>query len=154
MDCVAKQRKIQCKIDIDMVNENIAILESLKEPKINSLVEAMPRGKVLKSKPKTMNKKDGSPSIRAEKWYAYLRENDLPLDTEEVRDDANPASNKQLKDWLVSLGWKPKLFNEGANGDVPQVRNADRDLCESVLELVSVEPVSYTHLTLPTKRIV
>ena len=140
MDCVAKQRKIQCKIDIDMVNENIAILESLKEPKINSLVEAMPRGKVLKSKPKTMNKKDGSPSIRAEKWYAYLRENDLPLDTEEVRDDANPASNKQLKDWLVSLGWKPKLFNEGANGDVPQVRNADRDLCESVLELVSVEP--------------
>jgi hypothetical protein len=140
MDCVAKQRKIQCKIDIDMVNENIAILESLKEPKINSLVEAMPRGKVLKSKPKTMNKKDGSPSIRAEKWYAYLRENDLPLSTEEVRDDANPASNKQLKDWLVSLGWKPKLFNEGANGDVPQVRNADRDLCESVLELVSVEP--------------
>ena len=53
---------------------------------------------------------------------------------------ANPASNKQLKDWLFSLGWKPKMYNEGANGDVPQVRNADRDLCESVLELVSVEP--------------
>jgi len=140
MECVAKQRKIECKIDVDMVNENIAILELLKEPKIKNLVEAMPKGRVLKSKPKTMTKKDGSPSIRATKWFEYLRENNLPLDTEEVRDDANPASNKQLKDWLFSLGWKPKMYNEGANGDVPQVRNADRDLCESVLELVSVEP--------------
>ena len=65
MECVAKQRKIECKIDVDMVNENIAILESLKEPKTKNLVEAMPKGRVLKYKPKTMTKKDGSPSIRA-----------------------------------------------------------------------------------------
>jgi hypothetical protein len=140
MDCVAHQRKIKCKIDLDKVRENIAILETLKDPKIKSLVDAMPMGKLIKVKPASMAKKDGTPSVRADKWYEYLRENNLPLTTEEVREDANPASNKQLKDWLDSLGWKPKLFKEGANGDVPQVRNADRELCESVLELVSIEP--------------
>nr|AQM32720.1 DNA polymerase A [uncultured virus] len=140
MECVAKQRKIQCKVDVDKVKENIDILESLKEPKIDRLVQAMPLGRVIKSKPKTMFKQDGSPSIRAEKWYAYLRENNLPLDTEEIRDDANPASNKQLKDWLESLGWKPRIFKEGANGNVAQVRDDNRELCESVLKLVDVEP--------------
>lgn len=140
MECVAHQRKIQCKIDVDKVHENIALLEALKEPKIKSLVEAMPKGRLIKAKPQSMYKKDGSPSVRADKWYEYLRENNLPLDTEEVREDANPASNKQLKDWLDSLGWKPKLFKEGANGDVPQIRDSERELCDSVLELVSIEP--------------
>lgn len=140
MDCVAKQRVIGCRIDIDKVQENIDILESLKEPKTRSLIEAMPPGSVIKSKPKTMKKKDGSPSKRAEDWYEYLRENNLPLTTEEVRSEANPASVEQLKDWLFSLGWKPLLYNDGANGSVPQVRNKDRELCESVLELADVEP--------------
>ena len=140
MECVAKQRKIKCKIDCHKVHENIDILESLKEPKTKSLIEAMPLGNVIKRKPAKMTKIDGTPSAMADKWYKYLRGNNLPLDAEEVREDANPSSNKQLKDWLTSLGWKPKLFKEGASGDVPQVRNADRDLCESVLDLVSVEP--------------
>ena len=140
MECVAKQRIIGCKIDLDKVQENIDILESLKDPKTQRLIEAMPPGNVIKSKPKTMYKKDGSPSKRAEDWFEYLRENGLPFDTEEVREDANPSSNTQLKDWLFSLGWKPNLFNEGANGQVPQIRNSDRDLCESVLDLVKVEP--------------
>jgi len=140
MQCVAKQRVIGTKIDTDMVKANIAILESLKEPKTRSLISAMPLGKVKKTKPSSMFKKDGSPSVRSTKWYDYLRENGLPLTTEEVREDANPASNKQLKDWLTSLGWKPDIFKEGANGDVPQIRNSDRELCKSVIKLVDKEP--------------
>lgn len=140
MDCVAKQRELRCKIDIDKVKENMALLESIKGPKTESLVRAMPPGKVIKSKPKTMFKKDKSPSKRALDWYDYLKDNGLPSDTEEVREDANPASTQQLKDWLFSLGWEPVLYKEGANGDVPQVRDADRELCESVLALAEKEP--------------
>ncbi len=59
---------------------------------------------------------------------------------EEVREDANPSSNNQLKDWLFELGWKPETFKEGTNGPVPQVRNDKKQLCDSVLKLVDKEP--------------
>ena len=140
MECVAKQRKIGCKVDLDMVRHNMDLLESLKEPKTISLVEAMPPGPVIKTKPKTMYKKDKTISKRGSDWFDYLREKGLPIDTEEVREPANPSSPNQIKDWLFSLGWKPVTFKDGASGPVPQVRNSDKELCESVLDLVDVEP--------------
>ena len=140
MDCVAEQRKIGTLVDLDKVKENISILESLRLPKEQSLQEAMPAGRVLKSKPKTMTKKDNSPSKRALDWYDFLRENNLPLDTEEVRDLPNINSTNQVKDWLFEIGWKPRTFKDGANGKVPQIRNDKKELCESVLELIEVEP--------------
>lgn len=140
MECVAKQRQIGCKVDLDMVKSNIELLEALKDPKTKSLIDAMPQGAIIKSKPKTMYKKDGSVSKRANDWFDYLREMGLPLNTEEVRADANPSSPIQLKDWLFKIGWKPKIYTDGANGKVPQIRNSEKDLCDSVLELVSVEP--------------
>lgn len=140
MDCVAEQRKIGTLVDLDMVRANIELLEQLKEPKEQMLVEAMPPGSVLKSKPKVMNKKDGSPSKRASDWFDYLREKGLPLDTEEVRDIPNINSNKQKKEWLFDLGWKPCTYNDGANGKVPQIMNDKKHLCKSVLALIGVEP--------------
>ena len=54
--------------------------------------------------------------------------------------EPNPSSTAQVKDWLTSLGWKPHIFNEGANGPVPQLRDQDKNLCESVLELIKSAP--------------
>lgn len=79
-------------------------------------------------------------SAHALNWYEFLREQGLPLTTEVVYHEANPSSNTQVKDWLFSLGWEPKIFNEGANGPVPQVRDKDRELCSSVLDLAKKEP--------------
>lgn len=140
MDCVAEQRKIGTLVDLEKVKENITILESLRLPKEQALQDAMPAGRVIKTKPKTMSKKDGTVSKRGADWFDYLRENDLPLDTEEVRDLPNINSTNQVKDWLFEIGWKPRTFKDGANGKVPQIRDDKRELCESVLELVEVEP--------------
>ena len=140
MECVAHQRKIGTLVDLDKVKENIEILEALRLPKEQMLVEAMPAGSVLKRKPKTMHKKDGSPSKRALDWFEYLREHDLPLDTEEHRDIANINSTNQKKEWLFSLGWKPCTYKDGANGKVPQIMNDKKHLSDSVLRLIEVEP--------------
>ena len=64
----------------------------------------------------------------------------LPEDTEAIREDPNPHSHDQLKKWLFELGWEPKIFKEGANGPVPQLRDEDKNLCESILELAKSEP--------------
>lgn len=74
-------------------------------------------------------------SANAEKWFEYLREQKLPFTTEVVYDKANPSSNNQVKDWLFNLGWEPEIFNDGANGPVPQIRTKDKELCPSVLAL-------------------
>jgi len=140
MDCIVDQERIGTKVDVEMVKENIKILESLRLPKEQALKESMPPGPVLKKKPAKMTKKDGTPSAAADKWYAYLRDNDLDLTTEVVYDEPNINSSNQIKDWLFDLGWKPTTFKEGANGKVPQVRNDKKDLCESVLELAKEHP--------------
>ena len=177
MDCLVEQQRILTKIDIDMVRENISILTPLLKEKEEALIDAMPNGPVMKSRPsqmynvkiksapKTMHKADGSLckagekweeylytkklpldtkeveesklSANAVKWYEFLREQGLPFTTETVYEDPNPSSTSQVKDWLFSLGWEPEIFNDGANGPVPQIRNKDKELCPSVLELAS-----------------
>ncbi|QQV89741.1 DNA polymerase A [Cellulophaga phage Calle_1] len=140
MDCLVTQQAEMCRVDIYKVKENIDILEPMLLEKEDMLIRAMPEGAIIKTKPKVMVKKNRQPSANAIKWFQYLKENELPPTTEEVRAPANPSSTTQLKDWLFSIGWEPKIFNDGANGPVPQIRNKDRELCESILELSDKEP--------------
>lgn len=49
--------------------------------------------------------------------------------------EPNPTSPKQIKDFLFSLGWVPKIFKDGANDKVPQLRDDDKNLCTSVIKL-------------------
>lgn len=140
MDCVAAQKVQKCKVDIDMVKHNMGLLESLREPKEEALIEAMPHGGVLKSRPKKMTKADSTLSALGQKWYDLLRELGLPTTTEEIYKPSNPHSTSQIKSWLFKLGWKPDLYKDGANEPVPQIRDSDRQLCKSVLDLADVEP--------------
>jgi len=139
MDCVVYQQLNKCTVDVNKVNYNLKILKGLVEEKTLLLQEAMPPGNVLKSKPKTMYKADKSISIAGTKWFEALQERGLPIDSQEIREDANPKSTTQLKDWLFSLGWKPETFKDGANGPVPQIKDVD-NLCRSIIKLYKKEP--------------
>lgn len=81
-----------------------------------------------------------------EKWMNLLKRAGLPDDYEgEIKEvvkleEANPSSTSQVKDWLYSLGWVPRIFVDGANGPVAQLRNEAKELCESILELKSSAP--------------
>jgi len=154
MDCLVYQQLNKCKIDVNKVQYNLDILNRLSHNKTDVLKSVMPLGKLLKVKPKVMYKVDGEMSLLGISWFDYLTQKNLPFDTLEIRDDANPTSVPQLKKWLLSLGWKPETFKEGANGDVPQVKDGD-ELCKSVLKLITKNPEleELNGLTILTHRI-
>src|SRR5699024_3082353 len=103
-----------------------------------------------RTKPKNIYKKDGTFSKAGERWKYITKLNGLDIDYEGTLEeiirweDPNPQSVKQVKDWLFSLGWKPVIFNESIlkSGDinkVPQIRDRDKNLCDSVKELIKKE---------------
>lgn len=87
-------------------------------------------------------------SAAGQKWQNLLDR--LPPETDKSQieeimeivkyDDPNPSSNSQMKDFLLSLGWKPKIYKDGANGKVPQLRDEDKNLCSSIQELIKIKP--------------
>lgn len=124
--------------------------------------------KNVKKAPSTLKKVDGTYSVAGQKWIDLLTEKKMDLQsseivsetlsskgkawqkqleeyglsstTEEIREDPNPSSIPQIKAWLFSMGWKPEIFNQGANGPVPQIRNEKKELCDSILALAEKEP--------------
>jgi len=100
----------------------------------------------MASRPKITHKKGGLPSAHGIKWFELLKERGLPMDhTGEVEvitgyNEPNCSSHTQMKDFLFSMGWKPLLFKDGANGKVPQLRDDEKNLCASVTKLIEIHP--------------
>lgn len=142
-DCLREQEENPIYIDVDLCEKTLRRFEKMKEEKIEELKPAMPKAvKSLKTKPKTIYKKNGELSVTGEKWLELLKERGLPEDHEEpvpMYKTPNPNSAPQVKEWLFTLGWEPVFFKEGANGSIPQLRN-DSGLCGSVLALAEKEP--------------
>jgi hypothetical protein len=74
-----------------------------------------------------------------------LRSSAMTMTVVTGEERGNPNSNDQVKDWLYSLGWKPrtyKFIRDKKTGDERQVEQIRKDgeLCDSVKELVSVDP--------------
>jgi hypothetical protein len=152
LDCAREQEDLQWKLDVPKAQVAYDEISHLKEEKVEQLAEAMPR-KVLTrvvTQPKVMYKKDGELSSYGEKWIALCAENKMPISaktmtviTGEVR--GNPNSNDQVKDWLYSLGWKPRTYKfvrdkkTGDERQIEQVRKGS-ELCTSVVDLASVDP--------------
>src|SRR5690625_3619880 len=141
------------KINLTQANKNLGILEGLINEKVEVLRNVMPKvpKKVKRSKPKNIYKKDGTLSKAGERWNRITKGVGLDLEyegeIEEIVDwlEPNPQSVHQVKDWLFSLGWKPEIFNDstsvtGEVNKVPQVRDRNKDLCNSVLKLAEKEP--------------
>jgi len=152
LDCAREQEDLRWKLDVDKAQEAYDEIIRLKEEKVEQLADAMPRKALTRvaTQPKVMHKKDGDLSSHGEKWVALCAENKMPISAKSLtvqtgEERGNPNSNDQVKDWLYSLGWKPrtyKFIRDKKTGDerqIEQVRN-DGDLCKSVKELVSMDP--------------
>lgn len=152
LDCAREQEEVGCKIDIDLVNNSLQELYSLKNEKIRTLVEAMPKYITYKevTKPNKTHKINGELSNAGIKWFNLLEDQGLPQDYEGVvtvkvsEEDGNPASTTQLKSWLDSLGWEPRTFEYRKNtaGEIkaiPQIY-VDDQICDSIKDLYTIEP--------------
>lgn len=135
-------------VDIEQCQKNLDFLQGIVDEKVKEVEAIMPGVPVTQdiNKPAKLTKKDGSPSAAAVKWFGLLKENgvredfDGTLTLTKSYDPPNVSSSKQMKDFLFSKGWKPAIYGKGTNGPVPQLRDADKNLCKSVLKLVKVFP--------------
>ena len=152
MQCARLQEESRIKADVNSINKHFVELSDLIEEKTDELTKVMPKVKkyVKKSRPEKPFKKDGTWSVIGAKWFNLLKKHNLPEDyTGEVSvlhhiDEANPMSHAQVKDWLFSMGWKPRSFNfvktdNGPDRKIPLVR-VGSGLCPSVLELTERRP--------------
>lgn len=155
LKCAEQQERIKWKLDVEKCKQHLETLNNLSNEKIEILSNLMPPKIDYKivNKPKKMYKADGTLSSLGEKWVTKLTEYNLPLtyngyiEEEVSRKKGNPASHEQLKNWLYTLGWKPKTFKFVKNKKteevkkIEQVSNSDgSDICDSVKELYNTVP--------------
>ena len=151
LDCAREQEALRWKLDVDKAQAAYDEIMALKVEKVEQLADAMPR-KILTrmaSRPKVMHKKDGSLSSHGEKWVDLCKEYKQPETTMQFvvktgEERGNPNSNDQVKDWLYSLGWKPrtyKFLRDKVTGDERQIEQVRKngELCGSVKELAKVD---------------
>jgi len=152
LECAAVQEALQWKLDVPKAEAHLAEWEALKAEKIELLADAMPQRVItsVRTKPKVMEKKDGSLSALGEKWLALCKQQCQPASTQSLtvitgHERANPNSTDQVKDWLRSLGWEPRTFKfmrDKVTGDTRELEQVRKDslLCDSVKELAAVDP--------------
>lgn len=142
------------KLDVESAHKNKETLEGFINIITKELSIVMPKVEksVIRRPPNNLYKKDGNLSIAGLKWKKLTEGCKLPIEYDgEIKEVigyelGNPQSVQQVKDWLLNhLGWKPKIFKESIlkNGEVnlvPQLRDAEKNLCTSVLELAEKEP--------------
>jgi DNA polymerase I-like protein with 3'-5' exonuclease and polymerase domains len=142
------QEKNPLFLDLEKADKNLKYLEEIIKEKTDELISIMPPKPVYakRTPPKKPYKKDGTLSATGERWFDLLKRLGLPEDhTEDVKEvvsyeEPNPGSSQQMKDFLFSKGWQPKIYKDGANGKVPQLRDDDKNLCESIQKLIKTVP--------------
>ena len=148
MELQKLQEENKIKLDVEKAKANLEYLQNIinqKEKEVNSILPSIPI-ESIRNKPKSMFKKDGSLSSMGEKWMHMVKELNLPEDYNEGikvivgYTPPNCQSSKQIKDYLFSRNWKPKIFKDGANGKVPQLRDDNKELCKSIKELIKTVP--------------
>ena len=150
---IASQSKF--KLDVKESHRLINKFLSLEEEAKKSLSNTMPQvGKyVWKNPPKKPYKMDGSLSSSGIKWKdlcesnGYTIEHDEKIKQRVAWVDPNPGSHAQIKDWLYSLGWKPKIFKFEKNKEtkeikkIPQIHDTNNnDLCPDIIRLIKKHP--------------
>lgn len=159
LECARDQEDLKWRLDVPTAIKNYEFFVEEEKKKIAILSKAMPQ-KIhhrIKSKPKVMLKKNLELSEHGKGWMTLLQERGLPeyhngaIEIETHREDGNPGSHAQLKDWLFSLGWIPRTFKivkefneEGGqvNRKIPQISSDDdTGVCMSIKDLFSKEPI-------------
>ena len=152
LDCAKEQEALQWKLDVPKAQAAYDKIIQLKEEKVEQLADAMPKRILARmvNQPKVMHKKDGELSSHGEKWVALCKEYKQPVTSlcfvvKTGEERGNPNSNDQVKDWLYSLGWKPRTYKfvrDKVTGDERQIEQVRKnsDLCQSVRSLGQVDP--------------
>ena len=148
MELLHIQENNKIKLDVDLCRKNLAFLEEIiteKEKELNSILPTI-KNIAVRKRPAKLYKADGKISSVGERWFSMIKQLNLPEDysgeINEVVSESPPncQSTKQMKDYLFSKNWKPKLFKDGANGKVPQLRDDNKELCNSIKELIQTVP--------------
>jgi len=152
LDCAKEQEALQWKLDVPKAQAAYDEIIQLKEEKVEQLADAMPKRTLerMAAKPKVMHKKDGELSSHGEKWVALCKEYKQSVTTTQFKvktgeERGNPNSKDQVKEWLYSLGWKPRTYKfvrDKVTGDERQIEQVRKnsDLCQSVRSLGKVDP--------------
>lgn len=140
-------------LDVKNCKKNLEILDKMIEDRVEKLKSVMPKVpvKAKKSPPKKKTKIDGTLTSLQIKWEELMISLGLPTtydkEIEYIKSyqEPNPQSVSQVKDWLLSMGWKPEIFNDsftvsGEVNKVPQIKDKEKNLCKSVLKLVEKTP--------------
>lgn len=136
-------------IDVEKCKENLGILQEFIDNKASELIKILPpipKKSIVNFPKKGLYKADGSLSVAGEKYLSYVKGCGMPLDYEgpieviKSYEEPNPQSSSQIKDFLLSKGWKPKIFKNGANGPVAQLRDDEKNLCKSITDMVKDYP--------------
>jgi len=143
------------KLDVDAVKNSIQKLTEERDQKLETLRASMPRVPIKSTynPPKRRYRADGELSVLGQRWKDRLieggfpPEHDGPIDVITGYDEPNPQSTDQVKDWLFSLGWRPRTIKYDRNKKTGEVREIPQvnlpnggGICESVQELYEKEP--------------
>ena len=152
LDCAKEQETLRWKLDVDKAQAAYDEIMSLKVEKVEQLADAMPKKiltKVVKRPDKSFTAR-GDYTVRWLKWEAYCKEykqleTTMQFVVKTGEERGNPNSNDQVKDWLYSLGWKPrtyKFLRDKVTGDERQIEQVRKngELCSSVKELAEIDP--------------
>ena len=140
MELLSIQEQNRILLDVIRCRENLEYLEGIIKEKERELHSIMPKIPIyaIRNRPKTLYKKDGTLSSAGERWKILTEGCGYTIDYEgDIKEivsweEPNCQSSQQMKDFLLSKGWKPLLFKDGANGKVPQLRDDDKNLCKSI----------------------
>lgn len=154
LDCAREQEQYPLTIDRAYCKRTLDTLNTLVEEKKSALALAMPKQikYTTKSKPSKMFTVKEELTKAGVAWLELLSDNDLEADFDgsismiKSREEPNPTSTVQLKEWLFSLGWKPTVFKHTPNkaGEIraiPQLQDNDKRLCANIVLLAETHPV-------------
>lgn len=154
MQCARLQEESGWKVDVEYCENSLKELLEERTIRVDRLRQLMPKVpiKSVKTPPKRMVRQDGTKTKIGQSWSDLLAQLNLPENTSEVEiteayEEGNPSSTKQVKDWLFSLGWKPKTFKylkdkeTKETREIPQINLENgKGICFSIKELYEIEP--------------
>lgn len=143
------------KLDVNKCQRLVHELSGIRDEKERELTKGMPKVPAVsfRNPPKRQYKADGELSLLGCRWQELLEERGLPSGYEGAVEvipgyaDGNPASHRQIKEWLFSLGWVPQTFKykrdkqTGETKEIPQVNKEHGEgICDSIKALYEKEP--------------
>lgn len=156
MEQLAEQQNSKFRIDVPKAKLLLEELNSKLAEKVLLLEAVMPKVPKYRkqTRPAKPYKQDNTLSVTGEKWNALTKENGYDfnytgvIETVAKYEEPNAQSPLQIKEWLFSLGWKPKTFKYDKNKEthdersIPQIYipQSGGEICPSIEELAEDVP--------------